>query len=109
MVWDLNKTAPIETINVGGYVSDLAFSADRFYLMTSIGSFKLKSTVQLSHDENVCSLHLQVREDWIFRHGHMTIWLPPQLRPYQGAASVCGALMALGHSSGAISFWEIRA
>jgi WD40 repeat protein len=107
MVWDLNGISPIETINVEGHVSDLAFSADGFYLKTNTGSFKLKSRVGVLHDENACSLYLQVWEDWILRHGRKTIWLPPELRPYQGAASVRGAFMAFGHSSGIVSFWEI--
>jgi WD40 repeat protein len=109
MVWDLHKTPPIETINVEDYVSYVAFSADGYYFKTNTGSFKFKSTVGASHDENTCSLHLQVREDWILRHGHKTIWLPPELRPYQGAAAVSEASIAFGHSSGIISFWEITA
>jgi WD40 repeat protein len=108
IVWDSHKTLPIETIDVEGYVSELAFSADGFHLETDTGSFKLKSTVGVSRDENACFLHLQVREDWILRHGHKTIWLPPELRSYQGAASVRGAFIAFGHSSGTVSFWEIR-
>jgi WD40 repeat protein len=109
MVWDLHKTPPVETINVGDYVSDLAFSADGLYLKTNTGNFKLESSVGISHDENACFLYLQVREDWILRHGHKTIWLPPELRSYQGAASVRGAFIAFGHSSGIVSFWEITA
>jgi WD40 repeat protein len=107
MVWDLHKTPPIETINVEDHVSDLTSSADGFYFRTNTSSFKFKSTVGASHDENTCSLHLQVREDWILRHGHKTIWLPPELRSYQGAAAVSEALIAFGHSSGIVSFWEI--
>jgi WD40 repeat protein len=109
MVRDLNKISPIETINVDGYVSDFAFSADGFYLKTNTGNFKLESSVGISHDENACFLYLQVREGWIHRHGHKTIWLPPELRPYLRVASVHGAFMAFGHSSGTVSFWEIRA
>jgi WD40 repeat protein len=109
MVWGLHKTLPIEMINVGDYVSDLAFSADGLYLKTNTGNFKLESSVGISHDENACFLYLQVREDWILRHGHKTIWLPPELRSYQGAASVRGAFIAFGHSSGIVSFWEITA
>jgi WD40 repeat protein len=108
MVWDLHKTLPIETFNVEDYVSDLAFSADGLYLKTNTGNFKLESSVGISHDENACFLYLQVREDWILRHGHKTIWLPPELRSYQGAVSVRGAFIAFGHSSGIVSFWEIQ-
>jgi WD40 repeat protein len=109
MVWGLHKTLPIEMINVGDYVSDLAFSADGLYLKTNIGSFKLKCSVGISHDENACFLYLQVRADWILRRGHKTIWLPLELRPYLRAASVHGAFMVFGHSSGTVSFWEITA
>jgi WD40 repeat protein len=107
MVWDLNTNSPFQTIDVGRYVLDLAFSPDGFYLKTNTGSFKLKSAVGESHDENACSFHLQVGYDWIHRHGYRTIWLPPELRDTGSAASVFGSFMALGHSSGTISFWEI--
>jgi uncharacterized protein with WD repeat len=106
MVWDLNTNSPIQTIDVGGYVSDIAFSRDGFYLKTNIGSLKLESGVGLSHCENACAFHLQVEDDWILRHGHRTIWLPPELRGRASATSVLG-VMALGCPSGSIPFWEI--
>jgi WD40 repeat protein len=109
MVWDLSSNSPIEKFDVRGYVSDLAFSADGFYLKTNIGSFKLKSSVGSLHDCNASSLHLQVQEDWILRHEHRTIWLPPDFRPHQRATSVHGAFVAFGHLSGTVSLWEIRA
>jgi WD40 repeat protein len=108
MVWDSNTNSPIQTIDVERSVSDLAFSSDGFYLKTNIGSFKLKSVVGVSHKQKACSFHLQVWDDWILRHGHRTIWLPPELRGLACATSVLG-VMALGHSSGSISFWEIDA
>jgi hypothetical protein len=108
MVWDLNTHSPIETIDVGGYVSDIAFSPDGFYLKTNIDSFKLESAVGASQAEVTYSLHLQVRGDWILRHGHRMIWLPPEHRPKACATSVLGTV-ALGYSSGAISFWETNA
>jgi WD40 repeat protein len=109
VVWDLNTNSPVQTIDVGRYVSDLAFSPDGFYLKTNTGSFKLQSVVGESHDENACSFHLQVRDDWILRHGSRTIWLPPELRAPGFATSVFRSFVAFGHSSGAISFWEISA
>lgn len=90
-------------------MSNLAFSADGSYLKTKTGSFKLKSTVGVSHDENISFLHLQFRENWILRHGLKTIWLLPELRPHIHAASIRGAFMAFGHSSGTVSLWEIKA
>jgi WD40 repeat protein len=106
MVWDLNTNSPIQTIDVGGSVSDIAFSPDGFYLTTNIGILKLESGVGFSHCENACTLHLQVVDDWILRHGHRTIWLPPELRSRACTTSVLG-VMALGCSSGSILFWEI--
>ena len=76
IVWDLNTNSSIQTIHVGGYVSDIAFSPDGFYLKTNTGSFKLKSAVGASEDGNTCDPHLQVGKDWILRYGHRTIWLP---------------------------------
>jgi DNA-binding beta-propeller fold protein YncE len=108
MVWDLNMNLPDQTIDVGRSMSDLAFSPDGFYLKTNNGRFKLKSAVGVSQDENTCSVHLQVDEDWVLQHGHRTIWLPPELRPTACATSVF-EILALGHSSGAISFWETNA
>jgi len=106
---DLNEISSIETVNVGRYVSALAFSADGFYLKINVGSFKLKSTVGVSCDENAYFPHLQVQEDWILRHEQKAIWLPPELRPHRRAASVHRAFMAFGHLSGTISLWEICA
>jgi len=107
VVWDLNTTLPIQTIDVKEYVTNPAFSPDGLNLNTNIGSFKLEFGVGESHDENACTFHLQVAEDWILRHGHRTIWLPPELRGHAHAMSVVG-VMALGCSSGTVSFWEIE-
>jgi WD40 repeat protein len=106
MVWDLNRNLPIKTIDVKEYVTDLAFSADGFNLNTNIGGFKLEFGVRESHDDNACISHLLVGDDWIFRHEHRTIWLPPELRGRAHAVSVRG-VMALGCASGSVSFWEI--
>jgi WD40 repeat protein len=106
MVWDLNTNSPIQTIDAKEYVTDLAFSPDGFHLKTNIGTFKLKFGVGESHDDNSSIFHLQVRHDWILRHEHRTIWLPPELRGRAHAMSVLG-VMALGCASGSISFWEI--
>jgi WD40 repeat protein len=97
IVWDVNNFSLMENIIVKGYVSDLAFSADGFYLKTNNGSFKLKSAVGVSYDENDCFLRLAIRRHWISRHRHKTIWLPQELRRHNYAASVCGPFMALGH------------
>jgi WD40 repeat protein len=107
MVWDHNTNLHVQTIDVGGYVSDLAFSPDGFYLKTNTGSFKLTSVVGESHDEDTVSFPLQVGDEWIFRHGHRTIWLPPELRAPRSATSVFRSFVALGCSSGTVSFWEI--
>jgi WD40 repeat protein len=106
IVWDVNNFSLMENITVNGHVSDLAFSADGFYLKTNNGSFKLKSAVGVSYDENDCFLRLAIRRHWISRHRHKTIWLPQELRRYNYAASVCGPFMALGHSSGTVPPWE---
>jgi WD40 repeat protein len=107
MVWDPRTKSPVQTISVGGYVSDLAFSPDEVYLKTNIGSSKLGSVVGETHDENACSFHLQVGDNWILRRGYRTIWLPPELRAHRSAMSVLGSFVALGHPSGTISFWKI--
>jgi len=106
MVWDLNTNSPIQTIDVKEYVTNLAFSPDGLNLNTNLGSFKLEFGVGESHDENASTFHLQVADDWILRHGHWTIWLPPELRGDAHAMSVVG-VMVLGCSSGSISFWEV--
>jgi WD40 repeat protein len=109
MVWDLNTNSRVQTIDVGRYVSDLAFSPDGFYLKTKTGSFKLTSVAGESLDENAVSFHLQVGDGWIFRHGYRTIWLPPEFRAPGSVTSVFGSCIAFGHSSGAVSIWEISA
>jgi hypothetical protein len=106
-VWDLSTNSLIEVIIVEGYVSDLAFSADGVYLKTNVGSFKLKVAVGGSHSEDACSSHVQTEKEWILWHGHKMIWLPSELRPNGPATAIRGETMALGHSSGAVTFWEI--
>jgi hypothetical protein len=81
----MNNFSLMENITVNGYVSDLAFSADGFYLKTNNGSFKLKSAVGVSYDENDCFLRLAIRRHWISRHRHKTIWLPQELRRHSSS------------------------
>ena len=106
-VWDLTTNTPMEEIDVEGYVSELAFSADGFYLMTNVDCFKLMVGVGGSHSEGACVMHLQYQKEWILRHGHKMIWLPPVLRSYRITTAIRGEIIAFGHSSGAVTFWEI--
>ena len=107
IVWDLNTNSPLQTIYVKRYVTNLAFSPDGLNLNTNIGSFKLEFGAGESRDKNACAFQLQSADDWILRHGHRTIWLPPELRGHAHAMSVAG-VMALGCSSGSVLFWEIE-
>jgi WD40 repeat protein len=50
---------------------------------------------------------LRLQGDWIYRRDYKIIWLPPELRPYERAIAVRGAIIAFGHSTGNISLWEI--
>jgi WD40 repeat protein len=106
-LWDLTTNTLMEVIDVGSYISDLAFSADGLFLKTNVGSFKLEVGVGGSHSERACSIHLQYQKEWILRHGHKMIWLPPELRPFGSATAIYGEIMALGHLSGIVTFWEI--
>jgi hypothetical protein len=107
MMWDLSTNSLVEVIDVEGYVSDLAFSSDGFYLKTNVGSFKLKIAVRGPHGDDVRSTHLQFQKEWILRHGYKTIWLPSELRPVRFGTAIRGEIMAFGHSSGTVTFWEI--
>ena len=124
IVWNLSTNSPIDVIDTECGVSDLAFSADGFYLKTNIGSFKLKVAVGGSRNEDACSVHLRVQKEWILQHRHKIIWLPSELRPdgpateirmVSGhssdpggpATAIRGDIMAFGHSSGIVTFWEI--
>ena len=107
IVWDLTMNTRMEVIDVKDYVSDFAFSADGFYLKTNFGSFKLKVGIGGSHSVDACAIHLRYQKEWILRHGHKMIWLPPELRPDGHAAAIRGEIMAFGHSSGTVTFWEI--
>jgi WD40 repeat protein len=63
------------------------------------------TSVASGKDTRTCRLRL--RGDWIYRRDDKIIWLPPELRPYQSATAVRGAIMAFGHSAGNVSLWEI--
>jgi WD40 repeat protein len=109
IVWDVQNTLPIEEISVGGLFLKLPFSADGLYLKKNFGSFELKSPVAVPHSDITYPHHLQVHGEWILRHGHKMIWVPPELRPLPYATAFHGANVASGHLSGSVSFWEICA
>jgi WD40 repeat protein len=109
LLWNLNKPSLVEKITEEKHISNLEFSPNGSYLKTNTGSFKLKSAVGVSSDESACCFDLQVQENWILRYGQKMIWLPPNFRVFRGVALFSKVTIALGHSSGTVSFWEISA
>jgi WD40 repeat protein len=65
-------------------------------------------SMSISSHEDTHTSNLQIEEEWICRHDHKIIWLPPELRPCrQRATAIRGSIMVFGHSSGKVSFWKI--
>jgi WD40 repeat protein len=110
ILWNLHTDPPVlEMVDLEGWITDLDFSVDGARLETNIGCIELMSTTESSESQLAHPHHLQIQKGWIFRHGYKAIWLPSDLRPYGPAVAVRGDVIALGHQSGKISFWKIRA
>jgi WD40 repeat protein len=108
MVWYLNRISRMETFIVERYVEDLAFSADEFHLKTSIGSFKLKSTVGLLHGDNACSsISKLCRTGSFSMDTGRSDFTESSALAHVSRLSLGSRL--LDHLSGTISFWQTSA
>ncbi|KAJ6025071.1 hypothetical protein N7540_005868 [Penicillium herquei] len=88
-------------------VADIIFDQDGSYLTTNLASLTFHS-VSENHDPspNDKCLEIGIIGHWIMFNGKKALWLPPGSRP--SCSAISSELLALGHSSGRISFLRFR-
>ncbi|KAI1215177.1 vegetative incompatibility protein HET-E-1 [Annulohypoxylon truncatum] len=107
-LWNLGSKYTVGSLNVGAIVRKLSFSSCGRYLETdrgvlSIGSLRAHSP---SSPSSIRPYSLFATHDWLRRDMENAIWLPNEY--YATDVATWGNLIAMGHSSGAISFIEFR-
>ncbi|KAL3431435.1 hypothetical protein BDV09DRAFT_176297 [Aspergillus tetrazonus] len=85
----------------------LDFSQGNSYLITNQGSFKIETSCG-NTIHNSANMHLQITlpSDWIALKGKQVLWLPPEAR--RSCSATEANTLALGHSSGWVSFLGFR-
>ena len=107
-LWDVTTGSLQHMWRTEGVATKLEFSQDGSYLITNLGfvdvqlqSVDYNSILPKSTPEIVIS-----QKRWIILDGKHTLWLPPESRPSCSAAKGCN--LALGHSSGRVSFLQFH-
>jgi WD40 repeat protein len=104
-LWDIESATALRTFGIHGdwIIHRLSFSTDDSYLNTTIGTIRLDEAHHPTSPMNLESRALFVFEDWVMLGSARLLWLPADHRAT--CVSVDGPRMALGHSSGRVSFW----
>ncbi|KAF3220257.1 hypothetical protein TWF679_009636 [Orbilia oligospora] len=105
-LWDAASGAPLQVFLAGGWVNRLAFSRDGRYIDTQEQSYSYQSDefLQVSGDANQYE-KIFIKGEWLTRGEERLIWLPHNRRATCSAVS--DNMIALGHLSGAISFFKL--
>jgi uncharacterized protein with WD repeat len=83
----------------------LSFSKDGSYLETDHGILELKMhNPEESRSQFTCTSLLDVNAHWVRWRAENILWLPPDYRPR--CLSIRHNVLALGHSSGRVTFME---
>jgi len=101
--WDATTGAEKQTLETIIGVQCLSFSIDGKYLKTDRGMLSLNSD-SLSHQEQR-SCAIFVNREWVTQDGQNILWLPPDYRAM--CTTVYNNKLALGHSSGQVTFLNI--
>jgi WD40 repeat protein len=116
-VWDVESGAVTHMFSAAAIVQSVRFSGDGQRIETDRGAFildgaekgsrpngKITGQVQTG-SEPTTPLHVFVNEDWIYLGDKRVVALPPEYAASCSALSVDG-ILALGHDSGTVSFFE---
>ncbi|KAI3113559.1 hypothetical protein CBS147330_9834 [Penicillium roqueforti] len=107
-LWDPVTGALQETINTHETVAALGFSQEGSSVITSLGTLDVQSgREQCDSISTRRNPAITVEQgQWITMHGENVLWLPPDFR--LSRSTVNGDTVALGHTSGRISFLRFR-
>jgi WD40 repeat protein len=108
-VWNLKTGAVQQILIAKGAVNELRFSQDASYVTTDFGALTIQSKCGSHASSSPCTkVDISILERrWIILNGNKVLWLPPEFRPT--CSAVKDSTLALGHTSGKISFMEFRA
>ncbi|KAL4975136.1 hypothetical protein BDW66DRAFT_160755 [Aspergillus desertorum] len=106
-LWDTATGALQETLSTAGIVNELCFSQDGSCISTNLGSLNIeagcRNSISFPPETNP---EVYLEGDWIALNGRQVLWLPPEARP--SCLAVKSNTVALGHSSGRVSFIKFR-
>ncbi|KAJ5993167.1 hypothetical protein N7451_008891 [Penicillium sp. IBT 35674x] len=107
-LWDTATGALQEALNVNGSITFLEFAPDGSCLITNLGTLSIPSLHE-NHAPGLTHRNPDIFIDqgqWIKLNGNNILWLPPEFR--FTCSTIVGNLLALGHTSGRVSFIGIR-
>ncbi|QKX60488.1 uncharacterized protein TRUGW13939_07633 [Talaromyces rugulosus] len=107
-LWDTATGGLQETLITEGVVTELEFSQDSPYIITNLGSLRMQSGCgnNISSSPEINSEILLKERDWVTLNGKQVLWLPPETRP--SCSAIKSNILALGHTSGRVSFIGFR-
>ena len=103
-IWDTETGVLQETLSTDDVVFYLEFLLDSPHLSTNLGFLDIQSRPSspiLNSPITNSRIFLQPN-NWILLNGEQVLWLPPDARP--SCWAIRANMLALGHSSGCISF-----
>jgi WD40 repeat protein len=103
-LWDPATSALTQTWNAGKSVTTVEFSDNGLYLHTDSGALAIQSRRDIPTGPRIdANSGISVEENqWLKLNGEKVLWLPVEFRPSH--FKVNGNTLALGHTSGRISF-----
>jgi WD40 repeat protein len=105
-LWDAATGAVRSLFDIGDNITWLSFSPDGSYLDSNRGQIDITPDTPSPFSQLIHSRSLFVKGNWVCDDKMKKIlWLPPDFRAT--AVAVWERLLALGHSSGPLTFLEI--
>jgi WD40 repeat protein len=104
-LWDAVTGAVLQTLKIGIVINNLLFSTSGQYLKTDRGVVDITS-LKVSPNSLEQLRTLFILNNWVKEEGRNILWLPPNYRAT--CVAVWNAIVVLGHSSGAISFFQFE-
>jgi WD40 repeat protein len=101
-LWDTTIGGLKETISTDGIDDIIGFSQDNSYLITNFGTLDVQSEHQNQGSSSTIRNLMIKQGQWINLNGENLLWLPLEFRSRRSAIN--GNLLAMGHSSGHVSF-----
>ncbi|KAJ5724892.1 vegetative incompatibility protein HET-E-1 [Penicillium malachiteum] len=105
-LWDLETKGAQELAKLDVQVRDLSFSSCGLYIETDRGVLDLGASgfrlIPSSLSESDSTNALFVTQDWLLSGSTNVLWLPEEY--YSTCIATSGSHIAIGHSSGAVSF-----